>query len=271
MKAIYYNTMDRWGEYWRLAKEDSPDLDVESYPIYPAVNYLKNGGLILEAGCGLGRLAKWLAKNKFNVVAMELEEYSIGKLKEDSPALKCVRGDACELPFADNSFRYIFLMGVIDVFLDDSKRDLSLSEVKRVLAKGGVAFVSVPHAGSIFWVLYALRRSNFLRKIFGKPALEQHVGQFAFTRKEITALMNMYFRNFEINYVNCRMGFFYIFPFFRSRELRGVSFPELQRQERNSGEKVYKLNMAGEWMLEAILAAFRRFISPTLYVIIKNE
>jgi hypothetical protein len=140
-----------------------------------------------------------------------------------------------------------------------------------VLARTGVAFISVPHAGSIFWILYALRRSNFLRKIFGKPALEQHVGQFAFTRKEITALIKRYFSNFEINYVNCRMGFFYIFPFFRSRELSGANFPGLQRQERSLGEKVYKLNMAGEFMFDAILAAFPRFISPTLYVIIKNE
>lgn len=270
MKAIYYNSKDRWTDYWRLVGEDCSELDNGSYPLYPAIKYLNRNGRILEAGCGLGRLAKWLDRNGFTVTAMELEEFSISKLKKDMPEMACVRADICKLPFQNESFSYIFLMGVIDVFTDNLKREFSVSEVERILQKDGMAFVSVPHSGSLFWLLYSLRRNGILRKLFGKAPIAQHIGQFAFSVSEVRTLIGRHFKNFTICYANCRMSYFYIFPFFRSRQVKDISFPELQRNERNLGDSVYKLSEFGEFLLPWFLKICKKIISPTLYIIIKK-
>lgn len=272
MRAIYYNTADRWGDYWLTVKEDKSKLDINSYPIFPAIEHIKNDGLILEAGCGLGRLAKWLKENNFKVVAMELEEYSVQKLKKDAPSMDCVRADACSLPFRERSFRYVFLMGVIDVFSAEEKRESSLDEAERVLDNQGTAFISVPHADSLFWLLYSLRRNNFIRKIFGRRKLQQHIGQFAFTTKEVKSLVQRHFSSFKVNYANCRMGFFYIFPFLRAKKIRKDNFPELQKRERSAGDKIYELNRFGEFLFLLLKGTgiFNKFISPTLYVVARK-
>src|SRR3989338_116367 len=266
MRAIYYNTQDRWGDYWKEVKEDSCELDTRSYPIFPAIHYLKKDGRILEAGCGLGRIVKWLFKRNYKVVAMELEEYSIRKLKSDLPQTHCVRGDAGCLPFKNISFLYIFLMGVLDIFTNDALRANMLKESARILKNKGTAFISVPHQQSLFWLMYRLKRNPVIRKICGKEALPQHFGQFAFNKNELSALIGNHFPQHKIFYANTRMAFFYLCPHLRAKSVRTMDFPALQKLERNRGENIYVLSPLGEFLYSSS-RLFKHVIGPTLYAV----
>ncbi len=105
-----------------------------------------NAKSILEVGAGTGRYSIPLAKEGFDVTAVELVEHNLDILRQKldgSEMLTAIQGNALELSrFADNSFDMTLLLGpMYHLFtLDDKKK--ALSEAVRVTKQGGYIFVS---------------------------------------------------------------------------------------------------------------------------------
>ena len=105
-----------------------------------------NAKSILEVGAGTGRYSVSLAKDGFDVTAVELVEHNLDILRQKfdgSEMLTAIQGNALELSrFADNSFDMTLLLGpMYHLFtLDDKKK--ALSEAVRVTKQGGYIFVS---------------------------------------------------------------------------------------------------------------------------------
>jgi len=77
------------------------------------------------------------------------------------------KGDACELPFGDGEFQLVLATDVIE-HVDDDLR--AITEIRRVLAPGGTAIISVP----AFQSLWGLQDdvSHHKRRYLKKPLLE---------------------------------------------------------------------------------------------------
>lgn len=116
-------------------------------------NLLKvnDGERVLDAGCGTGRHTFHLCKERCFVIAMDLLEEDVLRVKyfislmdgkkEKSAQSAALIADVHHLPFKDGSFHKIVCSEVLEHLPDDQG---GLSELVRALKKGGEMAISVP-------------------------------------------------------------------------------------------------------------------------------
>lgn len=100
---------------------------------------------VLDVGAGWSVLKFAVARRVAAVTCLELEEESITKARATVERLQVrnidfVQGDACSLPFADESFDRVYCISVLEHI--EHGRDQALAEMCRVLKPGGVLLLS---------------------------------------------------------------------------------------------------------------------------------
>jgi SAM-dependent methyltransferase len=119
---------------------------------------------VLEVGCGegivLATLAARLPGTRFD--GLELDERALEQARVRCPGARLVRGDACEVPFGDQSFDLVVCLEVLEHLAEPAR---ALRELRRI-ARGG-CLLSVPHE-PFFRVGNLLRGKNVAR--LGDPS-----------------------------------------------------------------------------------------------------
>jgi len=102
---------------------------------------LKGDEIVLDAGCGNGHLSVEAAKHAKKVYAYDTHEESIEQV-QDRKMLNVYASvtDINNLDLDDNSVDAIILSNVLHGFIEN-KEDKAISELKRVLKKGGKILV----------------------------------------------------------------------------------------------------------------------------------
>jgi SAM-dependent methyltransferase len=131
---------------------------------------------ILEVGCGegivLATLAARLPGSRFD--GLELDEPALKAARKRCPGATLVRGDACALPFGDQSFDLVVCLEVLEHLPEPAR---ALRELRRVARAG--CLLSVPHE-PFFRLGNLLRGRNVTR--LGDPTDHlQHWGAREFT------------------------------------------------------------------------------------------
>lgn len=121
--------------------------------------FAQSGAKILEIGAGTGRYSIGLAKEGYNVTAVELVEHNLDILKKNSGDLKTLRalqGDALELDrFEDGEFDVTLVFGPMYHLYDKADVHKALDEAIRVTKENGVILVA-------FLSVYAILFCNYL-------------------------------------------------------------------------------------------------------------
>ncbi|MFR4440618.1 MAG: class I SAM-dependent methyltransferase [Hungatella sp.] len=107
--------------------------------------YLKNyeNPKILDIGAGTGRYSVQLAKEGFDVTAVELVRYNLGILKSKKSSVKAFQGTALNLSrFQDNTFHVTLLFGPMYHLYTMEDKVQALNEAKRVTRPGGTILVA---------------------------------------------------------------------------------------------------------------------------------
>lgn len=112
--------------------------------------YAKKGMRILEVGAGTGRYSVQLAKEGYEVSAIELVEKNLEILREkitEDMILDAMQGDALDLSrFSDETFDVTMVFGPLYHIYDKKDVNTCIEEAMRVTKKDGVilfAFISV--------------------------------------------------------------------------------------------------------------------------------
>ncbi len=101
---------------------------------------------ILEVGAGTGRYCVPLAREGFDVTAIELVEHNLDVLRQKltgSEKLTALQGNALDLSrFADGSFDLVLLLGPMYHLFTFEDKQKALAEAVRVTKKGGDILVA---------------------------------------------------------------------------------------------------------------------------------
>jgi len=98
---------------------------------------------VLEVGAGTGRYCGEIAKEGYDVSAVELVKYNLGILKKNYPMVNAFQGNACKLKrFEDNSFDMTLLFGPMYHLYTTEDKVKALSEAKRVTKDNGIILVA---------------------------------------------------------------------------------------------------------------------------------
>lgn len=140
-----------WDELWRRRKRSYVYRNV----LMAAESFLGGveGRSILEVGCGRGATLLELARQGANVVGLDYSEEALAVCRRSdvydrfSWRASFVNADARKLPFSDESFDFVFSVGLIEHFQDPIEL---LLEQQRVLRVGGYLLVQVPQKYSLY-------------------------------------------------------------------------------------------------------------------------
>lgn len=121
--------------------------------------YAKPGSKVLEIGAGTGRYSIALAKEGYQVKAVELVESNLEVLRKNSSDMEDIvsyQGDALDLSrFEDNEFDVTLLFGPMYHLYDKEDVHKAIEEAIRVTKKGGTILVA-------FLSVYAIINDNYL-------------------------------------------------------------------------------------------------------------
>jgi len=127
---------DYWTDRWVDIPADSAMTNSEVYPLkYALQTVTANDGLILEAGCGAGRILRYYHERGYDITGFDFIEVAIDKLREVDPTLQVEVGDITALRFADGAYRYLLAFGLYHNL--EQGLDEAVAESWRVLCGGG--------------------------------------------------------------------------------------------------------------------------------------
>ena len=130
-------------------------------------------GKVLEVGCGAGMFAIAIKKAlpSLEVYGTDLNKEAIKKALKNSSGVNFKYGDVMKLPYKDKIFDAVVSFDVLEHLEDPSA---ALSEISRVLKKGGLLHIFVPIEGYLLTLPGILRKLGYLPKIKYAGHIQQY-------------------------------------------------------------------------------------------------
>ena len=168
---------------------------------------LSKSSFVIDIGAEAGRFSLLAANSKVSVVGIDIDAYSLRRLKQKNKDVTVVQADARHIPFKNSSFDEVFMVEVLDYI---PQLDEAMGECYRVLKADSPFIVSFGNRSSL--------KAKF-RILRGKSYTHSY-------RKVTQSLLKMGFR------INDQLGYSWL-PFGRMSQSRLV--PLLAGAERVFG------------------------------------
>ncbi len=117
-------------------------------------------GNVIDIGCGNARHLIHIVKKSEMAVGIDKSYRMLEICKEKIKDALLVCGDACHLPFKDNTFDFALFIATLHNIKGRENRIKALKELKRVLKKNGKALISVWAKWQDKW------RKHFIKELF---------------------------------------------------------------------------------------------------------
>ena len=101
------NNQNYWEKRWGNIKTDDPMINLNKYPLkytLEIVNLKNKDQKILEAGCGAGRILKYLHNLQYDIIGFDFIKTAVDKIKFNNPNIKVLTSNIMNTPFEDKQF-----------------------------------------------------------------------------------------------------------------------------------------------------------------------
>ena len=246
MRITYRKTINKnyWEKRWKDIPADAPMTNENIYPLkYSKMLIKEKKGLILEAGCGNGRLLRYYHNNGYKIKGFDFIEVAINKLKKADKTLDVKVENITNLTYRDNSFDYFLAFGLYHN-LENNLINKAVKESYRVLKKGGsicASFRSDNIQNKLTdWLSKRKNRYKTGKDIFHK---------INFTKEEFKTLFEK--NGFEVEKVYAveNMPILFRLSFFRSKNQKSFN-------EKMAREKGYELTSIGKFFQKFLMRFF---------------
>ena len=180
---------DYWkaDEYWKqhVHRKLEEDIWLDDY-----CSELPPSGKALDLGCGIGQFSRVLMGYGYTVTSADISDIALAEVRRFQP--QTVKLDMREpLPFADETFQLVFANLSIH-YLSDAETKTLISEIKRILAPGGMFVGSVNSMRGFEYIRetaqelehhYYWNTDRYLR-FFDEADLRSYLSPFASCRVE---------------------------------------------------------------------------------------
>jgi ubiquinone/menaquinone biosynthesis C-methylase UbiE len=121
------------------------------------------GRLVLEVGCGDGRLLQWLVRRGAQPLGIDPDPAQLARARADNSSIRLVQATGERLPLRDVSIEAVIYMNSLH-HVPVALQDAAVREAGRVLTVGGDLVVIEPLAeGTWFELLRPLEDETFIR------------------------------------------------------------------------------------------------------------
>lgn len=156
---------EEWSKFSSFAEDEITKIGDHYFDIVDR-SVLNNNTVALDMGCGTGRWSKYLAPKVKFIEAMDPSKavLSASRLLADNNNVRITQASVSNIPFADESFDFVFSLGVLHHIPDTQ---LAMQQTVKKLKKGGYFLVylyyNFENRGVIFKSIFFL--SNIVRKV----------------------------------------------------------------------------------------------------------
>jgi len=170
------------------------------------LDYLKveKGRRLLDIGCGRGQILKEAERKQLFSCGIDISFEGLEFAKKIIKKSHIVCGNAEYLPYPNNIFDYIVMLGTLEHFLNPTK---GLKEAVRVLSNGGKICIVVPNLYYIkhFWNIWTKKKTPSTDQIIEhlKPLKEWE----SFFRKSGLFIINVLKDNHILYYIGPKTSF----------------------------------------------------------------
>jgi SAM-dependent methyltransferase len=225
--------LDYWQRRWDGVEVDSGAINMARYPGLYAERVIKAscpggiGGLVLEAGCGAGRVLRHYHESGTKIVGLDFIASVLAAIRGQDPTIPLVTGDITKLSFPDATFSAVLAFGLYHGL--ENGLEEAMAETRRVMVKDGLLCAS-------------MRLDNLQNRLTDKmanrsidgatPDGERRFHKLNLTTAEFKALVSgAGFAVETVDYVE-NMSFLYKYPalrhasqkVFRESEARGAGY-----------------------------------------------
>ena len=140
----HYNSTKAAEDYHRVFTKDDDNPELKRKAIQRYVKFtskLKQGGHVLDAGCGTGIFVPYFVKNGFTVTGVDSSSSMIELASENNPLAEFKVMDIRHLNFPSNYFDGIWNVATL-LHMGESDVKLALQESRRVLKDNGTLYIA---------------------------------------------------------------------------------------------------------------------------------
>ena len=252
------NNKDYWEKRWNNVSVDEAMTNENVYPLKFTINAIKyqdKSQKILEAGCGPGRIVKYLFNKGYNVTGIDFIKTAIDKIKKDSPFLDVSTQSIMKTNFNDEQFDTILAFGLYHNFKIEDVI-IAINETLRILKSGGILCFSFRLDNIQNYILDNLKENKKNdKKLFHKLNLKE---------KEIIKILQRFNLNIIDKKFVTNMPLLFHFKIFRNNKQKHFN----EHLGRTEG---YSLNLIGKILNWIILNFFKKKYSNIIVLTCKKN
>lgn len=184
IKKNLAKTYDELAVYWG---KDTSLLDWGDEELKKFAGYVKNGGDVLELGCGSGVQTKQLLNLGLSVVGIDISPNMIVEAKKRAPKGKYLVGDIASVVFEKNSFDGVYARASL-LHIPKKLIPAVLLSVYKMLKAGGYFYLAIKEGkgeGEVEDIRHGINIKRFF-SLFVKEEIEKLMGQAGFIIVELT-------------------------------------------------------------------------------------
>ena len=150
------------------------------------VERLPKDGVIVDAGCGTGRVPIYFQRLGYRFIGLEIDHDACVIGKANEPRLPLLQADVRQIPLRSRSVDAVVSLGVVEH--EEAGPLAALREARRILKPHGLLVLAVPY-NNLFRRVVVNHLQDYVTRRRRREGVDVRFAEYRFSKPEISALL----------------------------------------------------------------------------------